>query len=99
MKCLQDPWSKACLQTKACFGWDTPYSFNRTCWYEVSYIHPRVKQPLGERLGRAALDLHYNLSDVHTVPIIQACALSGTYSDGHTCHPNLSIYPCLWVNV
>lgn len=33
------------------------YSFNRTCWYEVSYIHPRIKQPLGERLGRAALDL------------------------------------------
>ena len=53
-----DPWSKSCLHTKACFGWDTPYSFNRTCWYEVSYIHPRVKQPLGERLGRAALDLH-----------------------------------------
>jgi hypothetical protein len=113
---LGDPWSKSCLQTKACFGWETPFSFNRTCWYEVSYIHPRgarasgvtptsscshlsmtctlaidchlitpwcvlprlVKQPLGQRLGRAALDLHYNMSMVHTVPVVQSCEVSGT---------------------
>ena len=74
---LGDPWSKSCLHTRKCFGWDTPYSFNRTCWYEVSYIHPRVKQPLGERLGRAALDVHYKLPDGHTVPILQACKVIG----------------------
>jgi hypothetical protein len=36
---LGDPWAKSCLRTKDCFGWETPYSFNKTCWYEVSYIH------------------------------------------------------------
>ena len=74
---LGDPWSKSCLRTKKCFGWDTPFSFNRTCWYEVSYIHPRAKQPLGARLGRAALGLHYNMPGLPSVPIVHGCELSG----------------------
>ena len=43
----------------ACFGWDTPFTFNKTVWYEVSPIHPRPKKPLAERLARAALAQHY----------------------------------------
>lgn len=79
---LGDPWAKGCLQTKACFGWDTPWSFNRTCWYEVSYIHPRDKAPLGQRLANAALSVHYNRSEVHTQPVITGCSLMGSVSDG-----------------
>lgn len=79
---LGDPWAKGCMETKACFGWDTPWSFNRTCWYEISYIHPRDKAPLGQRLANAALSVHYNRTDVHTQPVISGCSLTGSASAG-----------------
>jgi hypothetical protein len=79
---IGDPWAKGCLRTKACFGWDTPWSFNRTCWYEVSYIHPRDKAALGQRLANAALSLHYNRSEAHTQPVISGCSLEGSVGEG-----------------
>ena len=38
----------------------------------------RDKQPLGERLARAALALHYNDSALHTLPVLQSCKIEGT---------------------
>ncbi len=62
--------------TKACFGWDTPFSLNRTMWYEVAPIHPRAKLELGARLASAALAQHYGAAKQHTLPVLAGCALS-----------------------
>jgi hypothetical protein len=70
---LGDPWAKGCLQTGACFGWDTPFSFNRTCWYEVSYIHPRGKLAVGKRLARGLLALRSHRSTFQ--PILESCSM------------------------
>ena len=48
------------------------------CCITPDLLKRSVKQPLGQRLGRAALDLHYNMSLAHTVPVVQACEVSGT---------------------
>ena len=40
-----------------CYGWASNYSLNRTWNYELASIHPRVKEPVGRRLARAALAL------------------------------------------
>ena len=50
-------WQGGCRETRACYGWDTPFSLNATRNYENSAIHPRPKQPLGNRLARAYLAL------------------------------------------
>ena len=62
--------------TKACFGWDTPFSLNRTMWYEVAPIHPRAKLELGARLASAALAQHYGAAKQHTLPVLAGCALT-----------------------
>eukprot|EP01052_Picozoa_sp_SAG31_P053586 SAG31_NODE_13813_length_845_cov_0.754692_1_plen_104_part_10 len=64
------------MSTKACFGWDTPWSLNSTMWYEVSYIHPRAKLAVGTRLASAALALYYDATKQHTLPVLSGCALS-----------------------
>ena len=50
---LGDPWQHGCMNTRACYGWEAPYSLNLTHNYENSAIHPRPKLPLGQRLARA----------------------------------------------
>lgn len=53
----------------------TPYNWNETWCYELSTIHPRPKAPLGDRLGRAALGLHYNRTQEHAVPVLLRCSV------------------------
>jgi hypothetical protein len=71
------------MKTRKCYGWDAPYSLNRTHNYENSAIHPRSKEPLGRRIGRAAIAQHY-LREAPLLPILSGCSAvnSSTSSDG-----------------
>ena len=69
---LGDPWQHGCTVTGACYGWDAPFSLNRTHNYENSAIHPRPKEPLGRRLARAALSQHYG-GALRPLPVLSKC--------------------------
>ena len=69
---LGDPWQPGCRKTGACFGWDAPFSENRTRNYENSAIHPRPKEPLGGRLARAAIAQHYT-KGTPLLPVLASC--------------------------
>lgn len=86
---LGDPWQHGCFQTKACFGWNTPFSANRTRNYENSAIHPRPKEPLGGRLARAAMAVHYTPDTQPLIlPVLVGCAATGRWdAGGHRSNP------------
>jgi len=70
---MGDPYDKGCVVNTSCIGWNTPYSYNATWWYELSPIHPRVKQPVANRLARAAVKLMEGKPQ--TVPKFSGCRL------------------------
>lgn len=42
----------------------------------MSYIHPRDKRPLGQRLANAALAVAYGDKQAHTQPTLSGCSVS-----------------------
>ena len=83
---LGDPWQPGCRKTGACFGWDAPFSENRTHNYENSAIHPRPKEPLGGRLARAAIAQHYT-KGTPLLPVLASCTSEGGADSGGAGRP------------
>lgn len=60
---------------EACYGWTSEYSLNRTWNYEISAIHPRAKEPIGQRLARAAHGLTKPTPQPQPTPKFAGCRL------------------------
>jgi hypothetical protein len=70
-----------CWANGQCYGWDAPYSLNRTWNYQNSGIHPRAKETVGKRLARAAHGLMLPTPTPQPTPKLSGCRLVGTGAD------------------
>ena len=83
---LGDPWAKDCFYKNCCTIWSRTPSPGPTClpqyqhewnWDDTPFymgpIHARPKQPLGQRMARAAYNTHYNGTGPVSGPVISQC--------------------------
>lgn len=69
-----------CWANGQCYGWDKPYSLNKTWNYQNSGIHPRVKETVGKRLARAAwgLKVMSPMATPQPTPKLSGCRLDAS---------------------
>ena len=71
-----------CWANGRCYGWDQPFSLNRTWNYQNSGIHPRAKETVGRRLARAAFGLMLPTPQPQPTPKLSGCRLERSSGGG-----------------